>query len=115
MFKVEMSMQVENHIEDFLKQLEENRKEALSAMGEAAVSAVQEQIIAMGAVDTGELLNSITYSVSEDSVTIGSACDHAVAVHEGTSRMAGRPYMEEGVRSSTIAEAAAAALQAGIV
>ena len=51
-------------------------------------------------VDTGRLRANI-HSEIEASGTVGrvtSDVDYAVYVHEGTSRMAGRPYLLKGLR-----------------
>jgi HK97 gp10 family phage protein len=57
------------------------------------------QIQAMGAVDTGNMLNSVSTDISGDgrfgamSAEVGPTADYSIYVHEGTSRMAGRPFL----------------------
>lgn len=52
-------------------------------------------------VDTGRLRNSITHALSgEDSVVIGTNVEYAIYVHEGTSRMKGRPFLRDAVANS---------------
>jgi len=51
--------------------------------------------------DTGALRRSITGSVTSDNKTItasiGSNMDYAAYVHEGTSRMQGRPFLTDAI------------------
>lgn len=44
-------------------------------------------------VDTGRLRNSITHASKDDSVIVGTNVEYARYVHNGTSRMHGRPYL----------------------
>ncbi|GEP38886.1 hypothetical protein NPS01_25490 [Nocardioides psychrotolerans] len=56
-------------------------------------------IVAMDAVDTGDMLNSVTTEITGDgrsgsmSAEVGPTVDYGIYVHEGTSVMAGRPYL----------------------
>lgn len=59
----------------------------------------QALIIAMDAVDTANMLNSVSTEITGDgrsgsmSAEIGPTADYSVHVHEGTSVMAGRPFL----------------------
>lgn len=54
---------------------------------------------AYDAVDSGDMMNSISTSITGDgrtgamSVEVGPTVDYALYVHEGTSVMEGRPFM----------------------
>jgi hypothetical protein len=56
-------------------------------------------IEAYDAVDTGDLMNSVTSDIQGDGRTgsmdgeVGPTVDYGYWVHEGTSRMPGRPYL----------------------
>lgn len=56
---------------------------------------------AYDAVDTGDMMNSISTSFTGDgrsghmAAEIGPTVEYAVFVHDGTSVMAGRPYMTD--------------------
>lgn len=56
-------------------------------------------IISLGAVDTGNLLNSVTTSISGDgrhgsmTAEVGPTAEYGIYVHEGTSRMGARPFL----------------------
>ena len=46
-------------------------------------------------VDTGRLQGSIQYEVKEDDGMVGTNVEYAPYVHEGTSRMRGRPFLRD--------------------
>lgn len=56
---------------------------------------------AYGAVDTGDLMNSVTSDIQGDgrhglmTGEIGPTVDYGLYVHEGTSRMPGRPFLDD--------------------
>lgn len=53
-------------------------------------------------VDTGRLRSSITWRIEVDGrglvAIIGTNVEYAIYVHEGTTRMVGRPFLVEGLR-----------------
>jgi HK97 gp10 family phage protein len=55
-------------------------------------------------VDTGRLRGSINWRIEMDGqglvAIIGTNVEYAIYVHEGTSRMAGRPFLVEGVNQA---------------
>lgn len=59
-------------------------------------------------VDTGELRDSGSISVSGTTLTIQFSADHAVYVHEGTRYMGARPFLR------TTLEQAASAIESGM-
>lgn len=46
-------------------------------------------------VDTGRLQGSIQYEVKENDGMVGTNVEYAPYVHEGTSRMRGRPFLRD--------------------
>ena len=64
--------------------LETQLKAALEACGLQGESYAKENITAAGRVDTGALRNSISHSVSEDTVYIGTNVEYAVYHEMGT-------------------------------
>jgi len=52
-------------------------------------------------VDTGRLRSSMTYQVDEQNevVIVGSNVEYAPYVHEGTSRMTGRPFLKDSLEN----------------
>jgi hypothetical protein len=69
-------------------------------------------IEAYDAVDTGDLMNSVTNTITGDgrmgtlTGEIGPTVDYGLYVHEGTSVMPGRPYLSDAFdrRAPTFAE-----------
>lgn len=59
---------------------------------------MQAQITGMDAVDTGAMLNSVTVSFAGNAewarAEVGPTVDYAGYVHDGTYRMAGRPFAD---------------------
>ena len=59
---------------------------------------MQAQIHAMDAVDTGALINSVSIEMAGNAewarAEVGPTVDYAGYVHDGTYRMAGRPYAD---------------------
>ena len=76
---------------------------ASTAVDKAAyllVDQMQTQIHAMGAVDTGNLLASVDARFGPDGLTasVGPTVDYAEYVHDGTYRMAPRPFATNAAR-----------------
>ena len=82
-------------------QMERNIGKALTMMGIKWQEIATKEITAMRAVDTGRLKSSLTYEVDEpnDVVIVGSNVEYAPYVHEGTSRMTGRPFISNAVQN----------------
>lgn len=68
------------------------RKTALDIEGDAKI---------LAPVDTGNLMNSISTTITGDgrrgqmSAEVGPTAEYGIYVHEGTSRMAGRPFLAD--------------------
>lgn len=73
----------------FLDALPDVMREALSEIGERAVSYAKDDV----AVDTGATRDSIDYSVDGNTLTLGANTPQALFVEIGTQRMPARPYL----------------------
>jgi len=83
-------------------QMAGNVKAALAAMGIEAVGlTVQQMQSGYGAPirQTGDLMRDVDSEVNGDVVNVGNSLEYAPFVHEGTSRMAGRPYLKDAIMS----------------
>lgn len=84
-----------------LAMMRRNRDAALSAMGEEAVGAVVRQMqsgYGKPIRQTGNLMGSIAHAQSGDMTEdVGTNVEYATYVHEGTSKMVGRPYITDGI------------------
>lgn len=85
----------QDNAETIVKEIATAKERALEKIGIAAEGDVVGYITHENIVDTGRLRNSITHRVmnDEDCVYVGTNVEYALYVHEGTSRMKGRPYL----------------------
>lgn len=91
-----------NNSTQVMAQLKDNKKAALTAMGIKAVGltvAQMEHGYGKPIRKTGTLMGSISSKVkiSKSAVDVGSSIEYAPLVHEGTSRMTGRPYLRDAL------------------
>lgn len=83
-----------------LSTLEGNRKAALNAMGVKGQNLVLYQMrqgYGKPIRKTGDLQRDLSYEADDRSVRIGNTLHYSTYVHEGTSKMAGRPYITDGL------------------
>lgn len=123
----EVKIDFENNSKEFLEALQKRAADILYAWGVKGVEGAVSEISsgANQAVDTGRLRASISFVTAggesgsgatpvpesksgdmlsgkaiEGSVIIGSNVNYAEYVHNGTSKMAGRPFLREGIDKS---------------
>lgn len=91
-------MSITVNLDRFLDEiLPEKIAQGLEMAGQYVENTAKENITSMGAVDTGALKNSITHVVDDKSVAIGTSVEYAPFVHDGTSKMEGRPFLQNVV------------------
>lgn len=123
----EVTIELEDNSADFKKALQQAMPKCLYAMGVSAVDGAVTSISggytkSNQAVDTGRLRASLSFVTADgakgdsgqhsdnsqagdqldghaekDSVYVGSNVSYAEFVHNGTSRMTGRPFLREGI------------------
>ena len=121
------TIRVENNSQLVISELEKATERALYAIGvkavEGSVDAISGKYDTAPAVDTGRLRASISFvtasgekgdsgamslpnaqvgdrlsgKADKNSVIVGSNVEYAEYVHNGTSKMAGRPFLREGI------------------
>lgn len=120
------NIRIDNNSQLVLEELSEATERALYAIGvkavEGSVDAISGRYDIDPAVDTGRLRASISFITPTDkgdsgqpkpanaqsgdeltgtseknTVVVGSNVEYAEHVHNGTSRMAGRPFLREGI------------------
>ena len=120
------TIRVENNSKLVLEELEKATERALYAIGvkavEGSVDAISGKYDIDPAVDTGRLRASISFitptqkgdsgqpkpanaqagdeltgTAEKNTVVVGSNVSYSEFVHNGTSRMAGRPFLREGI------------------
>lgn len=100
-----------------LRQMDSNCTAAMEAVAEVLVEAVQDKILYgystphgnpphTEIVETGALFDSITaepQKVSQNTygAVVGTSLHYASYVHDGTSKLEGRPFIRDGVMDST--------------
>lgn len=123
------TIRVENNSQIVLEDLGEAMKRALYAIGvkavEGSVDAISGRYDINPAVDTGRLRASISFitptdkgdsgqpkpanakagdeltgEAEQNTVVVGSNVEYAEYVHNGTSKMAGRPFLREGIEKT---------------
>jgi hypothetical protein len=86
-----------------LSQLNANKKAALEAMGVKAVNLIlwqMQQGYGKPIRQTGDLQRDVQFEIERsgpDTVDVGNTLKYAPFVHDGTSRMKGRPYIADGL------------------
>lgn len=92
-----------------LRQMRQNVKAALTAMGATGVELVVQHMqhgYGRPIWQTGDLQRDVNYEVEasgENTVDVGSSLEYATYVHEGTYKMKGRPYLRDALASSNSA------------
>lgn len=85
--------------------LERNKKTALEAMGLKAVQLIVNNMeggYGKPIRKTGDLMRDVQHKVGqsgENTVDVGNSLNYSRFVHEGTRRMAGRPYIVDAVQN----------------
>lgn len=95
-------IRMDDNTDKVLRQLEDNVVKALTAMGEEAVGMIVKKMetgYGRPIWRTGDLQRHEVYDVrAEDhAVDVGSDLEYAPYVHEGTYKMAGRPYITDAL------------------
>lgn len=86
-----------------LAMIQTNGDRALTAMGIEAVGSIKGQFnkYPRPPYKTGDLYRSISSAKSSDTtIDVGTNIEYATYVHEGTSKMAGRPYIKDGINGN---------------
>lgn len=99
-----------DHSADVLSMIAANVSRALTAMGTVAVGQIvrtMQRAYWRPIWLTGDLQRDVNYEVhdSEHAVDVGNSLNYATYVHEGTSRMRGRPYITDALTSASGADA----------
>lgn len=70
-------------------------------MGEKSVELIQDGMLTLyqkPPYDTGQLYRNVqSGNLENDSIEVGNTLHYAPFVHDGTSRMAGRPYIRDSL------------------
>lgn len=95
------NVKVMDYTPQVLRQLEGNKRRALTALGMEAVSQIQngmDTLYGKPIWDTGTLRGNVHFVVNNsapDTVDVGNDVEYAHFVHEGTYKMPARPYIRD--------------------
>lgn len=97
-----IKIEITDHSEEVLEALSNAVERGLESIGDSAVEHAVHNITEQGAVDTGNLRNSISKKLENDgqSVIIGTPVEYAAYVELGTSKMKSRPYLGPAVANN---------------
>lgn len=93
----------EDNSDKILTQLDGNKKAALEAMGIKAVNLILRQMqqgYGKPIRKTGDLQRDVSYEVENsgpNTVDVGNTLEYGPFVHEGTYKMAARPYIRDAL------------------
>lgn len=115
------SVKMIDHHAEVLANMNANISRASQAIGTQAVGMIVSQMqggYGSPIRQTGNLMRDVNFLAEEGSkttITVGNSLFYAPFVHEGTSRMAGRPYIKDALQKgwSKLQETWAAYLKAG--
>lgn len=116
------SVEFTDHSDSVISRLRGNIRAALTAMGAKAAGLTvgnMESGYGKPIRQTGNLMRDVSYEVEnsgENTVDVGNTLEYSVFVHEGTCKMAGRPYLRDAIMNGrdALGQAAAAALRQGM-
>lgn len=97
-----MAIKITDHSPEVLEELALKITIALELIGQAGENNAKFEITALGAVDTGNLRNSITHATDKTSAYIGTNVEYAPYVEFGTSKYPKeRPFLRNAVSNNT--------------
>ncbi len=98
-----MPVRFDDYSPEVKARLEQNIKAALLAIGQKGVELTLGQMesgYGKPIRQTGDLMRDVQYEVErggENTVDIGNSLEYAPFVHDGTCKMAGRPYLRDAI------------------
>lgn len=102
-----VSVHLSDHSESVKAQIRANATRAAQAVGIEAVGLTVKQMqggYGKPIRQTGNLMRDVNYETESSGtktvVRIGNSLFYAPLVHEGTSRMSGRPYLKDAIQSN---------------
>lgn len=107
---IPIKITLKDNSQDVMDLLARNINAALTAMGIKAESLIIWQMLrgfGRPIRKTGTLIGDVNYEIHPEtkSVDVGNSKTYAIFVHEGTSRMAARPYITNALTSASGADA----------
>ena len=86
-----------SNVNDILRQLENGKRNALTAIGSSAETHTKDNITADDLIDTGRLRNSISHSIDGEAAYIGTNVEYAPYLELGTKKITAHHYLKRAV------------------
>lgn len=90
-------IEIRDHSAEIIAEIKAKMPVILEMLGQAGENNAKFEITALGAVDTGNLRNSISHANDGTYAYIGTNVEYAPYVEMGTSRMEERPFLRNAV------------------
>jgi HK97 gp10 family phage protein len=94
-------IEIQDHSAEIIAEIKAKMPAVLEMLGQAGENNAKFEITALGAVDTGNLRNSISHTDDGEYAYIGTNVEYAPYVEMGTSRMPERPFLRNAVQNHT--------------
>lgn len=94
-----MKIEVIDHSDEVLAELAAKLIIGMELVGQAGENNAKFEITALGAIDTGNLRNSISHVTDGTTAYIGTNVDYAPYVEVGTSKMTERPFLRNAINN----------------
>lgn len=94
---INSDVKVIDHSGEVLAEIESKMPMVLEMLGQAGENNAKFEITALGAIDTGNLRNSISHTDDGNYAYIGTNVEYAPYVEMGTVKMQERPFLRNAV------------------
>jgi HK97 gp10 family phage protein len=94
-------IEIQDHSAEIIAEIKAKMPAILEMLGQAGENNAKFEITALGAIDTGNLRNSISHTDDGEYAYIGTNVEYAPYVEMGTSRMPERPFLRNAVQNHT--------------
>ena len=98
-----MTVQFDSRADNLRQRLYDSIPAALDTAGQTIQAQVRQQMLTgypQPILSSGALLQSIAYVIEGNTLHIGSDLPYAAPVHDGSARVPGRPFLQDGILGS---------------
>ena len=88
-----------SNAKEILSQAQNNKQVCFMKVGLKQGELAAKEVTNLGAVDTGRMRASASFSIGENEVIVGNTAEYAIYVTLGTRRMEARPFMQNSINN----------------